>query len=428
MRHRSMPYLSLVILALACGNVGAPESGTAAPSLSAPVAPASASAPVAVALATDADVLPSAPFRNGDQAFATVKEALLKHYDGVVVTSDELDRAAVQGMLEHIDARRASWNKLLSPDEREALEMDLKGEIVGIGAEINFDTTTGYTDILGVLPGSPAEKAGITMGDRILDVDGHLFKGKTQRDLLAQIRGKAGETVTLNVLRDDRLITIPVVRQVVSLEVVTEGMLPDGVGYLRIRSFNAKTRPGVDQGLDVLVKGGARALVLDLRGNPGGGFEDALATAEALLPSGAAIVKVKKRDEAEQIYTVKSGATKLAQVPMAVLTNGETASGAELLTVALRDGRRAIVVGERTFGKWSLQTLDDLGNGYAAKYTISLLRTPAGETYDGVGVSPDVQVDLDHKTYLAAEHQPELATRIATDSQLRTAATMVHAR
>jgi len=94
-----------------------------------------------------------------------------------------------------------------------------------------------------------------------------------------------------------------------------------------------------------------------------------------------------------------------------------------------RDTRaRPIVVGERTFGKWSLQTLDDLGNGYAAKYTISLLRTPSGETYDGVGVSPDVQVDLDHKTYLAAEHQPELATRIATDSQLRTAATMVHAR
>jgi carboxyl-terminal processing protease len=230
------------------------------------------------------------------------------------------------------------------------------------------------------------------------------------------------------VLRDDRLISFPIVRQLVTLEVVHEGTLSDGVGYLHIMSFNAKTRPAVDVGLDALVKAGARALVVDLRGNQGGGFEDALATAEALLPAGAGIAKVQKKGEAEHVYSVKSGATKLATAPMAVLTNGDTASGAEILAVALRQGRKATIVGEKTFGKWSLQTIEDLANGYAVKYTISLLRAPTGETYDGVGVTPDIEVNMDHKASLASWHERDLEKRLAVDSQLRTASNLLHVR
>jgi len=417
----------LALLSFACGNgTDATPSAMAAvaPSATPSTAPAHAEPP----LPADAEAPPSAPFHDGEKALATVKDALLHHYDGADVTVDELDRAAIQGMLEHIDPRRASWNKLLAPDERRALELDLKGELVGIGIELNFDSATGYTDITGIIPASPAEKVGLHAGDRILDIDGHLFKGKTQNQLLAQIRGKVGETVTLNVLRDDKLITFPIVRQRVELEVVHDGMLPDGIGFLEIMSFNAKTRPGVDASLDTLVKEGAHALIVDLRGNMGGGFDDALATAEALLPAGAGIVKVQKKGEAERVYNVKTGATKLPSVPMVVLTNGETASGAELLTVALRLGRKATVVGEKTFGKWSLQAIEDLSNGYAAKYTISLLRAPTGETYDGVGFTPDIEADLDHKVSMAAWHETDLTKRLAIDTQLRTGVNLLRGR
>jgi len=258
-------------------------------------------------------------------------------------------------------------------------------------------------------------------------VNGKLFKGKTQKDVLSEIRGKAGETVTLTVLRADKLVTMPIVRAVVSYEVVRDMMLPDSIGYLRVRSFNAKTRPGIDADLGDLASRGAKSLVVDLRGNPGGGFDDAIASAEAWLPSGATIARIQKQGEKEKTFTAK-GATVLANVPMVVLIDGETSSGGEFVTAALQQGRHAQVVGTRTFGKWSLQTVDDLPNGYAIKYTISLIRAADGKTYDGVGFLPDIQVDMDKKAGWAAQRELDPTKRLAIDPQLRTAVAILRAK
>jgi carboxyl-terminal processing protease len=419
----------VVALLAACGQVSDPSpSSTSVVSAAAP-APVAQASPSTPTTTTTKEVVasPPEPFAEGEKAFATVKEALLHSYSGTPVTEDEVYRAAVQGMLEHIDPARGAWNKLLPPSEFQALHADLQGQLVGIGAEIDFDDATGYSDVLGTFPSSPAEKAGLLAGDKILDVNGKLFKGKSHKDVLAEIRGKAGETVTLTVLRADKLLTIPIVRDVVSYEVVKDMVVGESSGYLRIKSFNAKTRPAIDRGLDDLAAHAARSLVVDLRGNPGGGFDDAIASAEAFLPAGTVIARIQKRGEAEKTFTAK-GATKLANVPVVVLVDGETSSGGEIIAAALQQGRHAQVVGTRTFGKWSLQTVDDLPNGYAIKYTISVIHAGDGKTYDGVGFTPDIEVDMDRKATAAAQRETDPVRRLAVDPQLRTAIALLRAR
>jgi carboxyl-terminal processing protease len=420
MTLRPIHPVALSLLALACSSPSAHGTDSTGPSLAARSAvestPASSPAP--------ASATPVAPFGSGEGAFRTVRKALLENYSGAPVGDDELYRAAVQGMLEHVDAQRGSWNKLLTPEDLAAIHSDLMGEVVGIGAQIQFDPVTGYSDVLGVFPGSPAQKAKVAAGDKILDVNGKLFSGKTQKDVLAEIRGAAGETVTLTVLRADKLLTIPIVREVVAYEVVRDFMLPDAVGYLQIWSFNAKTRGAIDRGLGDLAAHHARALVVDMRGNPGGGFDDAISSAEAFLPAGAVIVRIEKRDPKDQAFSAK-GATVLAGVPMAVLVDGDTSSGGEFVTAALQDARHATVVGKTTFGKWSLQRIDDLPNGFAIKYTVGVLRTAAGKTYDGVGLLPDVEVDTDKKEMLAVARETDPVRRLAADAPLRTAVALL---
>jgi carboxyl-terminal processing protease len=419
--------LSAFVLA-SCGHPpdGSTETGSSPPHAS-PASPlgsagARASAPPSSATAPAAE--PSAPFTNGARAFESVKEALLHHYAGKELTDDQLYRAALQGMLEHADPARTAWNKLLSPAELEAMHADLRGEVVGIGAQIHFDEASGYTDVLGVFPGSPAEKAGLLGGDKILAVGGKLYKGKTLKDVLGDIRGKAGDPVTLAVLREDKVSSLTVTRGVVAYEVVETMELPDATGYLRVRSFNAKTRPAIDQAMDGLSARGVRRLVVDLRENPGGAFDEAVASAEAFLPSGVPIVRSDKPGGKEEIFTSK-GSPKLASVPLAVLVDHETASGGEVLAAALEEGRAATIVGTRTFGKWSVQMIDDLPNGYAVKYTVGMLRSGAGRALDGVGLLPDVEVDMEAPAIAAALAVTDPGRRPLVDTQLRTAVALL---
>jgi carboxyl-terminal processing protease len=422
MKTQAMTALVLVSL-LSCGHPpdGAPKGHE--PELGAPsplIALAQVSAQPAAA------GTPDAPFTGGERAFGEVKDALLHHYAGAAPAEDELLRAAVQGMLEHVDPSRSAWNKLLSPSELAAIHDDLRGEVVGIGAQIHFDDASGYTDVLSVFAGSPAEKAGVLAGDKILSVNGKLFKGKTSKDVLAEIRGKAGETVSLAVLRQDRVLAISAVRGVVAYDVVEHAVFSD-IGYVRVRSFNAKTRPAIDLAMDALASAAVKDLVIDLRGNPGGGFDDAIASAQAWLPNGAPIVRLLKTGEPEDVRT-STGTPKLGTLPMAVLVDGETASGGEFVAEALREGRHAQILGTHTFGKWSVQTIDELPNGYAVKYTISELRSGAGAKLDGVGVAPDVEVDADSSVKARAMVETDPTKRLAADVQLRTAVTLLRGR
>ncbi len=414
----ALPGLLLVggVCALRCGGQP-PEGSTAARSLAlrgldSENGPAQIKEPSAE------------PFHDGKEAFQMVRQALLKKYYRGNLTEDDLYRAAVQGMLENVDPGMRSWNKLLPPEEIAELHRDLSGELVGVGVEIRFEQESGISDVLGLVPGSPAEKAGLLEGDKILDVNGKFYKGLTLRDVVADIRGKAGETVRLTVLRGDKLVTFDVRREHLTYESVIHAVLPGLVGYLGIRLFNEGTAAALRTALSDIERQRVKALVVDLRHNEGGLFDKAVESAGLFLKKDTPIVRVQHRSGPEEVLTAQ-GEPVLGEVPVCLLVNHSTSSGAELFTGALREGRKAQVIGQKTFGKWSAQTLEDLPNGYAMKYTTSLFRTPGGKSYEGVGLVPDVEVPMDDKEVERAQRLSSVERRLAADPQLRTAVNIV---
>jgi carboxyl-terminal processing protease len=245
-----------------------------------------------------------------------------------------------------------------------------------------------------------------------------------EKDVVREIRGKEGEPVTLSVLRGDKVLAFTITRARVVFEPSRSAMLTGGIGYLHLTSFNAKTPAIVRSLLEDLAKKAPRAILVDLRGNKGGSFEDAVAVGELMVPAGTAIVKLVRRGGKEESFTAKADGM-LTTTPCVVLVNGETASGAEFVAAALRESRHARIVGTRTFGKWSVQTIEELSNGYAIKYTVSQFRTPGGQTYEGTGLTPDVEVALDDKACAKAMRIEDTEKRLEADPQLRTAVALL---
>ena len=442
---RSSLFALVLSLPLACSQAGNGAPGTSS-SVTPPQTLSQAQPPAAawgapqkdkdkdkdkdkapVTLDEEMEYAPKEKFVDGARSFASVKETLTKSYYDTGITEDELYRAAVQGMLEHVDPKMRRWNKLLAPAQLAALHSDLVGEIVGVGVQIEFDPESGYTDVHGTMPGSPAEKAGLLAGDKIVSIGGKLYKGKTEGDVIGDIRGKAGEPVSFTVLRGDKLLPFTLTRAVVAYDEVTQALLPGGVGYVHVHSFTSKTAERLRAALQDMQQRSDVALVIDLRDNQGGSFEAAVAMADMLLPAGTGIVTVKKRDAEEKLVS-KSTAPLLPNVPVVVLVSHVTASGGELVTAALKEGRKAQVVGARTFGKWTVQAIDELANGYAIKYTLGLFQTPSGQSFDGVGLTPDIEVDMPESECEKTMAMKDVEKRLAVDVQLRTALALAKPR
>jgi len=427
--------IALTLLALASASAscsqppGDPEGlGSPVPSVArvavSPVSTSTAQAAPSRAAADEDDLtVPTESFSDPQKNFDEVRKALLAGYYDPSITEDALYRAAVAGMLERVDPSMRKWNKLLSPGDLAELHRDLQGEVVGVGVKISFDPSTGYVDVLGAISGSPADQAGLAPPDKIVTIDGKLYKGLVLRDVVGDIRGKADETVTLSVLRGDKLVNVPLVRERVKYDIVTELVVDGDVGYVRIPSFNAKTPDALGAALADLRAKKVRGVVLDLRGCPGGSFDDAVASASELLPAGTTVVRLKKRSATEVITTKREPV--LTDVPLAVLVDHGTSSGAELVAAALEEQAHAIVVGERTFGKWTVQTVEDLPNGYAIKYTLALFQSPSGKSWEGVGLTPTVEVDMPDAAIERALAITDAARRFEGDVQLRTAAALL---
>lgn len=377
---------------------------------------------------TDLATLSSVPFLGGEQAFRAVKDTLRSKYYRAGLTEEELYRAATAGMLQLLEPQLSAWNKLMSPEELRELQADMQGSIVGIGVEIRFDADSGISDVLSVIPGSPAERAGMRDGDKILTVGGKLYKGKSLRDVVGDLRGKPGEVVSLTALRGADVLTLSIRRERVAYDLVQPIVFPDGIGYLFIRQFTEGTPAAIEQALRDLAQKQTRALVVDLRGNQGGLFEKAIATAELFLPKGTPVTKLRHRGgQIETIAAQKSGDK--VKWPLALLVDRETASSAELLAGALHDGAGAHLVGARTYGKGTVQRLEELPNGYAYKFTASHFLLPRGDVIEGQGLMPDIEVALsvpDGRTYerqlSRVLHTSDLQERLRLDAPLRAAA------
>ena len=310
----------------------------------------------------------------------------------------ELVEAAVQGMATHLDP----YSSFIAPKNVRQFDQYIDQEFGGIGIHVNG--AGGKLEIVSTLPGSPAFRAGLKSGDEIVDVDGKSVKGLTQAELTERLTGPAGRPVELSIIRPGAATAeqINVVREIIQIPTVvghhrnpdhTWNYLADEtnhIGYLRITHFSKNTATDVRQTMDQLIEGGVKGVVLDLRSNPGGLLTAAIEIADMFLESGK-IVSIRGRTVPERSWQAKKGQT-LPNLPVAVLVNRSSASASEVLSAALQDNNRGIVVGERTFGKGSVQTVLRLESGKSLlKLTTASYFRPSGiNIHRGEDMKPEV--------------------------------------
>ncbi|MDB4971041.1 MAG: Prc [Myxococcales bacterium] len=372
-----------------------------------------------IALCIAATTLPARAddaFKDGEKAFLRAREMLQKEYVDDKVGEERLWRAATTGLFTGVGSGK--WDKLLSPSELAALKADLAGEVVGIGVQINVDEAAGIANVDGIVPASAAERAHLMVGDKILKLDGKSLKGLNTGEVARSMRGKAGTAVTLTILRDAEIVTRTLKRAPFVLDPVSSLMLPNNVGLVQLRAFTEKTPLLLKAALERLRGQGMKTLIVDVRNNEGGLYESMLECAGQMLPKGSFVVTaIQRGGKAEEKHT---SAEALAPTPAAVLVNSVTASGAEILAGALKHaGTR--VVGKRTLGKWNAQKLEELGNGWAVKFTVTVFRAPSGAMPDGKGLEPDVEVEMDPRDVGRAMAINDGDKRVAADAQLRAA-------
>jgi carboxyl-terminal processing protease len=362
---------------------------------------------------------PDEPFRDGEATFHKIFAELKDHYLDADLTDDQLYRAAAQGLMEHVDPSRSQWNKLFTPTEYNELLADMSGEVVGVGLDFRFEDESGMGVVNESLPETPAAAAGLKAGDRILQVDGQSFAGRQLRDMVYAIRGKEGTQVKLTLLRGASVFDQPLTRTRIPFDDVRTELSDDGTLFVSVRSFNEKTVEKVRSGIAAIPSASVKSLVVDVRDCPGGAFEPAVATASLFLPKDAVVVRMKKRGGVDDVETAPSDPL-VGDLPSIVLINHETFSGCEMLAAALKQGRDATLVGETTFGKWTVQHADELPNHYAIKYTIAAMFPPDGTDYSGRGLPPDVHVSMEPGS-LRKISRLSLAERLEKDPQLQAA-------
>lgn len=365
------------------------------------------------AFATDAQ---PPRFTHAEKNFERVKHMLLERYYKTGISEDDLYAAATQGMLNYVDPEMSQWNKLITPSEYKTMHDDMSGKTTGIGIEVSFEPESGVVDVKSVIAGGPGEHAGLQKGDKILAINGVTYRNKTLGDVVAAIRGAEGSSVELAVLRDASVMTKKLTRKTIAWDAVTQRILPKAVGYVRIRQFTETTPQLLEKALIDLSQKKMARLVVDLRGNEGGLLDSAIACADAFLPKNALIVEAHLRGNQQKEYRAQREAL-MPHVPLAVLINKETKSGAEILAAALKFDAGATVVGEASFGKWSAQTVEKLPNDYAVKFTVMSFVAPNKQNFSGKGVSPDIPVALSADDWRRAQN----TDKIEDDAQLTAA-------
>jgi carboxyl-terminal processing protease len=326
------------------------------------------------------------------------------------VEPTKLSRGAIRGMLASLED---PYSLYLDPLHREVTEADLRGQFDGIGVQVEMEDER--LRVVSPLEGSPGERAGLRPGDVISQVDGREVRGLNLLEAIRMIRGPRGTSVALTIRREGRSpfeVTIP--REEIRVPAVRGEVRPDGVGYVRINSFPVRVGSDLRQTLDRLKessRGGPQAWVLDLRGNPGGYLEGAVAVTSQFLEEGVVLYEERRGADRHEIRT--RGRPRAATGRMAVLVDGGTASAAEIVAGALRDNGRATLIGEPTYGKGTVQVIQGLSDGSALRLTVARWLTPKGDPIQGIGLVPEVPVVAAAGTDAALEHAIDLVRQRA---------------
>jgi carboxyl-terminal processing protease len=318
------------------------------------------------------------------------------------VTDDKLLEDAIRGMLAGLDPHSA----YLDQEQYNELKVGTTGQFGGLGIEVGMEN--GFVKVISPIDDTPAQKAGVKAGDLIIRLDDKPVKGMSLNDAVKTMRGEPGSSIVLTIVREgvEQPLKIKLVRDIIKVKSVKSRTLEDGYGYVRITSFQSKTGDNVTDAIAELKKNGdLKGLVLDLRNNPGGVLNAAVSVSDAFLEDGLIVYTDGRVEDAKMKFSATPSDI-LNGAPIVVLINAGSASASEIVAGALQDHKRAIIMGEKTFGKGSVQTILPTSNGGAVKLTTARYYTPSGRSIQAEGISPDVPIS---KVKLEAVAQSEFS-------------------
>ncbi|WP_376790951.1 S41 family peptidase [Thermoflexus sp.] len=345
-------------------------------------------------------VAPSPPPRDLQEAFDIFWEAwklVQDEYYGAIPAPQTVAYGAIRGALQTLGDPYTSF---IEPKIARILQEDASGQFEGIGALVRMNRDN-KLEIVRTFEGSPAQKAGLQSGDLVVKVNGQSIVGYSIYEAIALIRGPAGTSVTLTIERPGQRepFEVTVTRARITIPVVEARMLPENIAYIQLFDFSAQATRQLQDQLKALLAQNPQGLILDLRDNPGGFLDQAIQVADLFLDEGI-VAYERTKDGEERVFRSKSGDI-AERIPMVVLVNAGSASASEIVAGALQDRGRARLVGERTFGKGSVQLSHTLSDGSELRVTIARWFTPNNRAIHGEGLNPDIEVKVEPGTETA---------------------------
>jgi carboxyl-terminal processing protease len=305
------------------------------------------------------------------------------------VDGNKLMYGAIKGMLDTLDPH----STFLPPDQYRQMKMDTQGEFGGLGIEV--EVRNNWLTVVSPIEGTPAHRAGLRSGDEIREIDGQSTANMRMHEAVQAMRGPRGTRVRVLIYRPSTksLMKLELVRDLIKVISVTSKSMGDGIGYVRVKSFQEGTDRALQKAVkEMLEKGRLRGLVLDLRNNPGGLLDQAVRVADLFLAKGMIVRTTGKGGKLMDEELAHSKGT-FSGFPMICLINGGSASASEIVAGALQDHKRAVVMGTRSFGKGSVQTIIELNDGSGLKLTVARYFTPSGRSIQEEGIEPDILVE-----------------------------------
>jgi carboxyl-terminal processing protease len=334
----------------------------------------------------ETETLPLEDLRTFTEIFAKIKNDYVEPIEDKVLLEN-----AIRGMLAGLDPHSA----YLVPEDYKELQAGTSGEFGGLGIEVGMED--GFVKVISPIDDTPADRAGVKAGDLVIRLDDTPVKGMALSDAVKIMRGKPGTDIVLTIVREgeDKPLSITVTRDVIRVTSVKSNMLEPGYGYVRISQFQSRTGDNLREAVEKLEEqagGPLKGLVLDLRNNPGGVLSAAVSVSDAFIKDGIIVYTEGRLDDAKLKFNAKPTDI-LNGAPIVVLVNGGSASASEIVAGALQDHRRAIIMGRKTFGKGSVQTILPMDNGSALKLTTAKYYTPLGTSIQATGISPDIELE-----------------------------------
>ena len=337
--------------------------------------------------------------------FSEVLEKIKNDYVEDINQADVMD-AAINGVLQSLDP----YSSYMNPEMFENMETETRGAFGGLGIEVGMEA--GVVKVISPIDGTPASKAGIKAGDYIVEIDGIQVQGKTLMEAVALMRGPVGKPIELTIRRKGlrKSIVKKIVREIIQIESVSTKIIENNIGYLRLTSFNENSSDQLKSKIDKMKKKNKiKGFILDLRNNPGGLLSQAIKISDIFLNDGEIVSTKGRRKRENRKWFAKKG-DRIDGKPLIVLINYGSASASEIVAGALQDHKRAILLGENSYGKGSVQSIIPLKNRGAIRLTISQYYLPSGKSISEIGVTPDFEVE--------EENGDDFAINTEKDNQL----------